>query len=210
MESTHPSAPWHDSVFAWCRALQQGDQDAARKLYERYVEPIRRAARKRLNARTRRIEDESDVANAVLKSLLSGLVNGQFPRLSDATDLWMLVLAITWNKTIDAVRRAQRHAAEVGESALGDPATATMDRLDAGDPTPSAQAEIADRIDWLLAQLHDESLKQVVLMKLEGYTNAEIAQAIGKNVRTVERKLNAIRDILQHCLNDGTADRPTS
>jgi DNA-binding NarL/FixJ family response regulator len=41
----------------------------------------------------------------------------------------------------------------------------------------------------------DEELQQVARFKLEGYTNEEIASAIGRVERTVERRLDHIRKI---------------
>ena len=39
-----------------------------------------------------------------------------------------------------------------------------------------------------------ESLEKIVLMKLEGFTNEEIAEQLGCVTRTVERKLERIRE----------------
>jgi DNA-directed RNA polymerase specialized sigma24 family protein len=47
----------------------------------------------------------------------------------------------------------------------------------------------------LLDQLPDEMLRQVALLTLEGYQPKEIAEKLGCVRRTVERKLERIRDI---------------
>jgi DNA-directed RNA polymerase specialized sigma24 family protein len=44
-----------------------------------------------------------------------------------------------------------------------------------------------------LGRLGDDTLRQVALLKLEGYENAEIAARLNCALRTVERKLNLIR-----------------
>jgi DNA-directed RNA polymerase specialized sigma24 family protein len=45
----------------------------------------------------------------------------------------------------------------------------------------------------LLGLLDDDSLRQIARLKLEGYTNEEIAERLGIVERTVERRLNRIR-----------------
>jgi DNA-directed RNA polymerase specialized sigma24 family protein len=44
----------------------------------------------------------------------------------------------------------------------------------------------------LLDQL-DEPLQQIAIMKMEGYTDGEIAEKLGVVTRTVERKMARIR-----------------
>jgi DNA-directed RNA polymerase specialized sigma24 family protein len=38
-------------------------------------------------------------------------------------------------------------------------------------------------------------IQQVALLKVDGYTNDEIAQQLGCTRRTVQRRLNLIRDV---------------
>jgi DNA-directed RNA polymerase specialized sigma24 family protein len=47
----------------------------------------------------------------------------------------------------------------------------------------------------MLDRLSDETLKSVARWKMEGYTNAEIAQMMGCVEQTIERKLRAIRAV---------------
>lgn len=61
------------------------------------------------------------------------------------------------------------------------------------EPTPSFAAEVAEECRVLLEKLGDDELKQIALAKLEGFSNAEIAERIGKSLATVERKLKLIR-----------------
>ena len=61
--------------------------------------------------------------------------------------------------------------------------------------TPAFAAEVAEQCRWLLDQLKDDRLKQIALLKLEGYTNPQIAQRVQRSLATVERKLALIRQI---------------
>ena len=60
------------------------------------------------------------------------------------------------------------------------------------EPTPELAALTAETCQELLAQL-DDSLRAVVVYRLEGYSNAEIAEKLGCALRTVERKLALVR-----------------
>jgi DNA-directed RNA polymerase specialized sigma24 family protein len=68
-----------------------------------------------------------------------------------------------------------------------------LDQFLADDPTPEVLAMLAEEHDRLLAVLGDDTLRQVALHKLEGFTNEEVAQRLGITCRSVERKLQRIR-----------------
>jgi DNA-directed RNA polymerase specialized sigma24 family protein len=61
------------------------------------------------------------------------------------------------------------------------------------EPTPEFAAQVAEQCERLLASLEDESLRAIARMKLEGFTNPEIAAKLGVVERTVERRLQRIR-----------------
>jgi DNA-directed RNA polymerase specialized sigma24 family protein len=56
---------------------------------------------------------------------------------------------------------------------------------------------LAEELESLLARLREPALRQVAMWKLEGYTNAEIAQRQGCSLPTVERRLALIRRLLK-------------
>jgi DNA-directed RNA polymerase specialized sigma24 family protein len=61
------------------------------------------------------------------------------------------------------------------------------------EPTPEFAAELAEEVDRLFDQLADDQLRQIARLKMEGYTNQEIADTIGRAITTVERRLRLIR-----------------
>jgi DNA-directed RNA polymerase specialized sigma24 family protein len=62
----------------------------------------------------------------------------------------------------------------------------------------------------LLASLDDDTLKSIAVWKTEGYTNEEIAAQLGVVLRTVERKVHAIRKrwTNEQPSSDPSADTP--
>ena len=55
--------------------------------------------------------------------------------------------------------------------------------------------EMVEACDVMLARLEDETLQNIALLKLQGHTNDEISDQLNCATRTVERKLNRIREI---------------
>jgi hypothetical protein len=52
---------------------------------------------------------------------------------------------------------------------------------------------VADECRLLLDGLRDDSLRQIALMRMEGYGNDEIAARLDCGRRTISRKLDLIR-----------------
>lgn len=60
-------------------------------------------------------------------------------------------------------------------------------------PTPEFAAMISEEIQRLMEMIEDPQLKELAVAKMEGYTNAEIAERLNCSQRTVERRLKLIR-----------------
>ena len=54
---------------------------------------------------------------------------------------------------------------------------------------------VQEECDRLLDRLSDETLRNVALWRLEGFSNDEIAGKLDMTTRSVERKLNRIRQL---------------
>lgn len=52
---------------------------------------------------------------------------------------------------------------------------------------------LAEQQQQLLKVLRNDTLRKVAILRIEGYTHAEIAQRLGVSTRTVIRKLNLVR-----------------
>jgi len=203
--------PSHHSVSAWIANLKAGDALAAQKLWERYSIQLARLADRHLRSTPRRVADEEDIALQAFASLCSGAADRRFPKLLDRDDLWQLLFVITERKAIDLIKSQNRQkrggGAVRGESVFAeheeDLAQRGIEQVIDSEPTPAYAALAADECRCLLDQLRDESLRRVALMKLEGFTNKEVAEQLGCVERTVERKLEGIRCIWQEELSHG-------
>ena len=62
------------------------------------------------------------------------------------------------------------------------------------EPTPEFSAMMAENCARLLDRL-EPAERRIALLRLDGYTSAEIAARLGLRLRTVERRLELIRRI---------------
>jgi RNA polymerase sigma factor (sigma-70 family) len=188
------------SVSTWIAQLRDGDDDAAQRIFQRYVERLAQLAANRLRNRPKRRADEDDLVLAAFEEFVERARLGKFPKLRDRDDLWQILLLITDRRAVDHVRRELAYARHVkGESALAAPrATASADSplasVSAREPTPDEAAAFADDVANLLDRLHDDELQSIVGYRLAGYTDNEIAQRLQCSLRTVERRLKEIRE----------------
>jgi DNA-directed RNA polymerase specialized sigma24 family protein len=94
-------------------------------------------------------------------------------------------------------RRQKRGGGRVLGAAALDGAEADagggLEAIAGREPSPAFAALVADEVRRRLAALRDESLRRVALLRLEGYTNEEIAERQRCSLRTVKRRLALIR-----------------
>ena len=174
--------------------LKNGDHDAAQALWNRTVERIAAAARKRLMALGVRGVDEDDVAVDVLASLCRGAGQGRFPRLDDRNDLWQVVMMLTRQKVVNERRRRQPEWTESAiPSGADDHSELQGIELVQGDePHPDVVVTAVEELENLLSSL-DEERRAITLLKLDGYSHPEIAERLGISLRSVERKVALIK-----------------
>lgn len=191
------------SVTRWVTALKGGDSAAAQPLWERYHRQLVSLARNKLQAARRRAVDEEDVVQNAFHSFFLGVARGRFPQLNDRDNLWRLLVVITARKALDqlAYEHTQRQGGGTlqGESRISpgsgpwDPTA--IERIVGEEPTPEFATQVAEQYQRLLDLLDDETLRQVAVWKMEGFTKDEIASRLDCSRRTVARKLETIRVI---------------
>jgi DNA-directed RNA polymerase specialized sigma24 family protein len=140
------------------------------------------------------------VALSVFDSFYARAAAGEFPQLGGRDDLWRLLVTITARKAANQLRREHQRKRGGGrvldEGALdrADPDAGRFLAQVVGDePSPEFATMVADELRRRLEGLRDGSFRQVAVMRMEGYSNAEIADHLRITVRGVERKLAAIR-----------------
>jgi DNA-directed RNA polymerase specialized sigma24 family protein len=177
------------SVTGWLHQLIAGDRQAAEALWNRYFSQLERLAKKHLGSHPRRALDEEDVAVSVFRAFCVGAERGRFPELHDRDNLWRLLVVITARKAADHVKyEGRRKALRPGS----DDQELLADVI-GREPTPEFALRVTEECERLLARLGDETLRQVAVGRLEGYSQQELADRLGVSLRTIERKMQLIR-----------------
>ena len=194
----------HDDsdVTVWLNKMKEEPDQSLEKIWNKYYKHLITFARKKLGNAPRRNFDEDDIVSSVLESFFDGVQQDRFPKLNDRTDLWKILLTMTARKTAQNIRSEmaeKRGGGDVrGESVFSGSSSAGIDKFQS--PTEKFAEDLTFEMKERLAELGDEVLQSVAIMKLQGYTNAEIASEMEVVERTIERKLERIREIWQHQL----------
>ena len=193
------------SITRLFEELQSGNSQAAEELWAVYFDRLVAVARKRLGYARKRTADEEDIALSVFHDLCAGAARQSFAEHVRREDLWHLLLRLTQQKTVDYIRRETRQkrgGGEVrGESVFLDPATRLaahgLDQIVRNEPTPEMLAVLNEQHQRLLGLLANDSLRRIATWRMQGETNEDIAAKLKLSVRSVERKLNLIRESWQ-------------
>lgn len=155
-----------------------------------------------MNSTTRRIYDEEDAAVSAFRSLCRGIEAQRFPNINDRDNLWALLVVITSRKIANQYRyqnQERRNAKLTLSEAILQRSDGSeisiLNAIPSNEPTPFFAAEVADMSEYLAGQLPEPDLKRIVMLKLEGHTNEEVAETMKITRRTVQRKLERIRRI---------------
>lgn len=190
------------SVTLWIRGLEQQSPESIERLWERYYPALVRLAEKRFGSVPRRVSGEEEIASDVLFKLFRGVQEGRISQLQKRTDLWRLLVAITRQAVIDQMRQGQRLKRGGGEirgesvfmsGTTGSGASPGLDGFGADEPGPDFAVACDEQLRGLLEGLRDPGLAELAGLRLEGYTNEEIASRLNLSLRSVERKLQLIR-----------------
>jgi RNA polymerase sigma factor (sigma-70 family) len=189
------------SVTQWIGRLANGDDSAAEKIWRRYYERLVKFARHKLAGTDGRASDEEDLAQSFFGSFFHAAAAGRFPKLNDRDSLWRLLLVIASRKAASSIRRdmaQKRRPSAAGEAAHRPPRAIAgdceLDRMLCTEPTPEFAALAEEQCQILLDLLGDDTLRQIALLRLEGYTVEEIAERLDRAPGTIHRKLGCIRD----------------
>ena len=187
-----------DSVTQWISELRDESPEAADRIWRHFVNRLLAVARRKIPSANRVGYDEEDAAQSAFHSLCAGLMQGRFEDVLDRNSLWSLLLVITSRKIAvrrrydsrqrrDAARSVQESVFSAGGADLG------LDGMPSREPSPEFAFEFAETCDELFAGLDADKLRQVGLLKMDGYSDSEVAEKLNCSRRTIQRRLELIR-----------------
>lgn len=192
-------------IVRWIGTIHAVDDEMAAKIWDRYFPGLVRLARDRIGTMPRRVFDEEDIAVSALRSFFRGAEEGRFD-LRDQQDLWKLLVTITIRKVTAERRRFfsdKRGQGRVsGDSVFyqvnADGRLETFNDVLDEHLMPELADDVRRACEGLLEMLKNDKLRQTALLKMEGYTNTEIAADMNCSVARVKQRLAEIRSTWQN------------
>lgn len=190
-----------DNFNELLQRVRDGDEQATGDLWENYFQQLVRVAAQRLPSNLRRAGDEEDIALSAFHSFIAGIRKDRFPDLSGPDNLWGLLITLTTRKVNAHLRyqtRQKRGGGNIrGESvfvdAAGNARHGGIGGVTGETTPPDLNTELAEACETLLEQLPDEQLRQIAILRMDGFLVDEIAQRLELSKRAVERRLQLIR-----------------
>lgn len=213
--TSEDSASAQGSITNWVRKLKDGDKEAAQELWGRYFARLEAHAAARIrayNVPNGAVVPE-DVAASVFESIWRGANAGRFQNVKDRDELWWLLQSLTKRKVIDHLRyatAARRFNGQPNVSLADDNAGVSFHELMADEPTAEYLSIMDEELSRLLALLRDDKLRQIAVLKIEGYSNSETAIQLDISKATLSRKLDLIRSTWQQAFKDQGSDHGKS
>ena len=188
------------SVTQWLKLAREGDEQAIERLWSQYFDKLVRVASSQMGE-LRRAYDGEDAALSAMNSFFQRIQHNQFPDLENRQNLWKLLAVMTRRKVSDRRKYEleKRGRGQVrGKSVFytGDEQQRSIGIADviSEEPTPEFALQLVEQTQTALDRL-DGSLREVAELKINHWTNAEIAGKLGLTLRSVQRKLERIRTI---------------
>ena len=182
-----------------CARLQEGDEQAAQEVFNRFSSRLIALARSRLNQRVQQKAAPEDVTQSVFRSFFVRQADGQF-QLSGWDSLWSLLTRITIWKCgrVASLYDTGKRKSELEIPLDGSPAWEMIDR----EPNPREVACLTETLETLMDSLCTDVEREMVVLALQGYTRDEIGEKVGRTTRMVYRVLRRVREHLHAAAAD--------
>ena len=190
-----------ESVTLLLRKARGQDEAAIADLWAKYWNQLVRAAQRQCQYKTAMVDPEF-IAQSVFRHVCHQFQEGDMVEIADREHFWAILLNLTKNKAIDHFRRETRQKRGGGFNRV------TLTGEDGEcleNPIPDSQSledreavELLDHFKHLLdAEDPSGTLSDILLTRLAGESNKAIGVALGISTRTVDRKIERIRLVLE-------------
>lgn len=179
--------------------LGANDEEAAYLLWSRFFRRLSQFAESRIFPQHRRLVSPDDIASQALMALVEGCREEKFSKVRNRDDLWQLLTLIAARRVINEQTCRQRQKRGNGRVAtecdLNGTEVGQLTEFVRRDLSPEQFVQLKELLEELMLALPNEKLQAVAQARLGGFSAQEIASQLGCATRTVDRKLELIREI---------------
>jgi RNA polymerase sigma-70 factor (ECF subfamily) len=176
--------------------LRGGDGDVAREVFDRFARRLVLLAASRLpRALSAKLAPEDVVQSVFISFFLRQADARLAPQSWD--QLWTLLTVLTVRKCGHKVEHFRAARRDVGRETPAAPDSDSRPGPEAAapDPQPVEALLLAETLEEVLRGLREDQ-RPIVLLRLQGFLQHEIAEQVGCTERTVERVLRNVRQAL--------------
>lgn len=140
--------------------------------------------------------DPEDILQSVMRTFFGRLKEGAFV-IKDSDDLLRLLVKITIHKTLRQIsfhKAAKRDPQQ--ETGQADPNHDQMLDLSGREPDPEVAIMFVDQLEHFLNMLGPQE-RQILEMRLQGFSNEEIAKKLNIYDRKIRRVIERIRGLAE-------------
>lgn len=187
--------------------LASGENDAAQRIVERFMEQLVAAARQRLGSSLRPKVAPSDVAQSVFRLFFARQLSDPYS-IDNWEALWGLLLGITLGKCRNLHRHYHQQIRDVSrETALEQDDDLPGNDWAGFDRAPSATecAILEETWEAMLRDMDDRAC-EIARLRLEGFSPGEISDTLNCSERTVFRVINLLKDRLNRLMENEFCD----
>ena len=174
------------SITRWIHALREGDEQAAHSIWAEYFDRISIVARHYLKTTPQRMADDEDVVAKAFNS---------------REDLWQILIMLTSRHAIRQAiaEKCQKRGGGMVRTESAFPGSGigeipiAISAMSNKTPTPEFIVMMIQQCQYLIDSLPNKLLRDIALLRFEGFASAEIAARTNRSIRTVQRKLVMIR-----------------
>src|SRR4051812_31166109 len=195
---TPPEEETPPSDRSLLRRMQGGQADASTELYLRYAERLLALAASQSSADLSPRVDPEDIVQSVFRTFFRRASLGHYT-VPDGEVIWKLLLVIALNKvrSVGAFHRAAKR--DVRRTSGGEAFDHAVES--SKDQNDDALNTLRLVVEELLQDL-PESHRRMIEMRIGGHEVAEIAAAVERSKRSVERVLQDFRGRLDALIKD--------
>jgi DNA-directed RNA polymerase specialized sigma24 family protein len=183
--------------------IENKNDQAITRFWELHFDRLATLAQGKLSRKFSRVSDGEDIALSAIHSFFTGFAKHRFQNLDSTNELWNLLTTLVMRKIAKQCRQEstqKRGGGQVrGESVFvagsDSDAKSGIANVSRSQTTPLLDVEFLDTCETLFDALPDEKTRNVARLMIEGHSLDDIADELGCVRRTVERKLQQIREI---------------
>lgn len=197
--SPESEAQWQEFI----QGLASGSSSAQEQFWQRYGKRLDVVTRRHFPPGLNRRLAPEDIVQSTCRSFFTRIKDGRL-EVSDRDSLWGLLCAIALNKTRMkqrfhlAQRRAINREQDINASSSDSSERPSLEPAASTAP-PDEAVIFAEQLERVMEML-DATEKEILQLKLDNYTNQEIADKVNRSERTVRRVVDRLQDKLSAAL----------